>query len=68
MFHTTLEDWARFDINDRTKFDASISSGLALMATHKYRYSPRTERQTKTIDIGFSRYNNEESRSKILKF
>ena len=68
MFHTTLEDWARFDITDRTKFDASISSGLALMATHKYRYSPRTERQTKTIDIGFSRYNNEESRSKILKF
>ena len=68
LFNRTLEDWARFDITKRTAYDASISSGLALMAIYKHRYSPRGTRQTKTIDIGFSRYNNEETRSKILKF
>ena len=26
----TLEDWAKFNINNRTKHDASISSGLAI--------------------------------------
>ena len=25
-FNRTLQDWAKFDINDRTKYDASISS------------------------------------------
>jgi hypothetical protein len=35
-FTKTLEDWARFDINNRTKHDASISSGLAIMSTKKY--------------------------------
>ena len=29
-FQNTLEDWAKFDINKRTKHDASISSGLAI--------------------------------------
>ena len=29
LFTRTLEDWAKFDISNRTKFDASISSGLA---------------------------------------
>ena len=28
-FTDTLNDWASFDINNRTKFDAAISSGLA---------------------------------------
>jgi hypothetical protein len=32
VFSRTLEDWAKFDISNRTKFDASISSGLAIMA------------------------------------
>ena len=31
-FNKTLNDWARFDITKRTKFDATISSGLAIMA------------------------------------
>jgi hypothetical protein len=31
-FVRTLEDWARFDISNRTAFDATISSGLAVMA------------------------------------
>jgi hypothetical protein len=33
VFTRTLEDWAKFDISNRTKYDASISSGLAIMAT-----------------------------------
>ena len=28
-FQRTLEDWAAFDINNRTTHDASISSGLS---------------------------------------
>ena len=38
-FTRTLEDWAKFDINNRTKFDAAISSGLAIMANQKNRYN-----------------------------
>jgi len=34
-FNRTLEDWINFKIDDRTKFDLSISSGLALMAAQK---------------------------------
>ena len=34
-FMRTLEEWSRFDINNRTQFDASISSGLAVMANQK---------------------------------
>jgi hypothetical protein len=31
----TLEDWINFRIDDRTKFDLTISSGLALLAAQK---------------------------------
>ena len=31
-FNDTLNDWSKFDINNRTKYDAAISSGLAIMA------------------------------------
>ena len=39
-FQDTLEDWAKFNINNRTKHDASISSGLAIMACNKNKYRP----------------------------
>ena len=39
----TLEDWAKFNINNRTKHDASISSGLAIMACNKNKYKPNPE-------------------------
>ncbi len=32
-FQRTLEDWVNFKVDDRTKFDLSISSGLALLAS-----------------------------------
>ena len=34
-FNKTLEDWIGFKITDRTKFDLTISSGLALLAAQK---------------------------------
>ena len=64
-FPKTLEDWARFDINNRTKFDASISSGLAIMANQKHTYLPE-EKQSK-ISITFARYDNKGSNSELLR-
>lgn len=66
-FQRTLEDWAKFDINKRTKFDASISSGLAIMACQRHLYASKTTREVKKIDFGFSKYNNQGSKSKIIQ-
>jgi len=66
-FQRTLEDWANFDINRRTKYDASISSGLAIMACNKNRYAPVNRTIRKTIDLGIKRYNNKGTLSKIIK-
>ena len=65
-FQRTLEDWAKFDINNRTKYDASISSGLALMACNKNLYKPTQERTTKSIDLGIKKYDNQGVRSQII--
>ena len=43
----TLNDWSRFDINNRTKFDASISSGLAVMACNRNLYAPNVKNKNK---------------------
>jgi hypothetical protein len=64
-FQRTLEDWAKFDINNRTRFDAAISSGLAIMSNQKHLYTP-TQKQSK-ISINFARYNNKSSVSQLLK-
>ena len=48
-FNRTLEDWARFDINNRTKFDASISSGLAVMANQKHLYTPEKKQSKRLV-------------------
>ena len=66
-FQRTLEDWARFNINNRTKHDASISSGLALMACNKNRYVPRAKIEYKSIDLGIKRYDNKGGMSKIIR-
>jgi hypothetical protein len=55
-FSRTLHDWSKFDVNNRTKFDASISSGLALMAINREMYRPKTERKTLTLNL--KRYKN----------
>jgi len=65
-FQKTLEDWARFNINDRTKHDASISSGLAIMACNKHMYTPTSNFQKDRVPLNFKRYNNEGYSSKII--
>jgi hypothetical protein len=64
-FTKTLEDWAKFDINDRTKFDASISSGLAIMANQKHLYVP--EKKESKIIINFARYSNDGTNSQLIR-
>ena len=65
-FQRTLNDWAKFNVNNRTKHDASISSGLALMACNKNRYIPVAKKERKSINLGIKRYNNSGNISKIL--
>jgi hypothetical protein len=64
-FTRTLEDWARFDISDRTKFDATISSGLAIMANQKNVYLP--DKKESKISINFARYTNSGTLSELIK-
>ena len=65
-FQKTLEDWAGFNINNRTKFDATISSGLAIMACNKNRYRPSAEKVIKSVPLSFKKYNNKGYSSKII--
>ena len=66
-FQKTLEDWAKFNINNRTKHDASISSGLALMACNKNRYAPKANTQRVSFDLGIKKYDNKGGMSKIIR-
>ena len=67
-FNKTLNDWAKFDINKRTKFDAAISSGLAIMACNKNRYAPNAQKQLKKeVNFSFAKYNNKGNISKIIQ-
>ena len=64
-FTRTLEDWAKFNINNRTKYDATISSGLAIMANQKHLY--HTPKKESKISINFARYSNKGTLSTIIK-
>jgi hypothetical protein len=66
-FQETLEDWARFNINSRTSHDASISSGLAIMACNKNKYIPTYKKEVTNIPLGFKKYNNRGTTSKIIE-
>jgi len=66
-FNATLNDWSKFNINNRTKHDAAISSGLAIMACNRHLYQPKQLKQTKVLDFGLKKYNNKGSISKIIK-
>jgi hypothetical protein len=66
-FQETLEDWAKFNINNRTKHDASISSGLAIMACNKNRYTPMNIVKKNVVPLGFKKFDNQGSISKIIK-
>ena len=42
-FNKTLEDWIGFKIDKRTKFDLTISAGLALLAAQKEKEKPKSD-------------------------
>jgi hypothetical protein len=66
-FNKTLNDWARFDINKRTKFDATISSGLAVMACNRNLYRPNAKIERDKLNISIAKYTNTGNTSKIIK-
>jgi len=66
-FNDLLNDWSKFDINKRTKHDASISSGLAIMANNKHLYRPNVKIEKPKINISISKYSNTGNNSKIIK-
>ncbi len=65
-FQRTLEDWAKFDINNRTTHDASISSGLAIMACNKNKYRPVPKMVRQSYDLGIKKFDNSGLLSKII--
>ena len=66
-FNELLNDWAKFDINKRTKHDASISSGLAVMANNRHLYAPNAKIEKPKLNIHISKYSNKGGMSKIIK-
>ena len=66
-FNELLNDWAKFDINKRTKHDASISSGLAIMANNRHLYRPNATVEKPKLNISIARYSNKGNTSKIIK-
>ena len=66
-FNETLNDWSKFDINNRTKFDAAISSGLAIMACNKDLYRPHGKIERQPVKLRFAKYSHEGTMSKIIK-
>ena len=66
-FNKTLNDWSGFDINKRTKFDATISSGLAIMACNRHLYKPNPNIKKQELNLNIARYSNLGTMSKIIK-
>jgi hypothetical protein len=66
-FNELLNDWAKFDINKRTKHDASISSGLAIMANNRHLYRPNATIEKPKLNISIAKYSNKGNMSKIIK-
>jgi len=66
-FNELLNDWAKFDINKRTKHDASISSGLAIMANNRHLYAPNAKVEKPKLNISIAKYTNQGSTSKLIK-
>ena len=66
-FNDTLNDWAKFDINRRTKHDASISTGLAIMACNRHLYRPSPNLKKPSLNLNISKYNNKGFQSTIIK-
>ena len=66
-FDRTLNDWAKFNISNRTKFDAAISSGLAIMACNRHLYRPVANVEKQQVNLSIAKYTNSGTTSKIIK-
>ena len=66
-FNDLLNDWSRFDITKRTKHDATISSGLAIMANNRHLYAPNAKIEKPKLNINIAKYNQQGDMSKIIK-
>jgi len=66
-FNKTLNDWSKFDINKRTAYDASISSGLAIMACNRNLYKPNPNIEKPKLNINISKFSNSGNLSQIIK-
>jgi hypothetical protein len=66
-FNDLLNDWSKFDITKRTKHDATISSGLAIMACNRHLYAPNAKIEKPKLNINISKYNNTGINSQIIK-
>ena len=63
----TCFDWAKFDITKRTKFDATISSGLAIMACNRHLYAPNPSVDKPKLNLHIAKYTNSGAVSQIIK-
>lgn len=63
-FNRTLEDWAKFKPTDRTKRDASISSGLAIIATNRHTFN--VQKEVKPVVVPVKRFDNSGNISRML--
>lgn len=63
FFKDLLLDWSQFDIENRTKYDATIASGMALLAAQK-NYKIKVKRKTLPF---VKEYNNKGTVSRLIK-
>jgi hypothetical protein len=65
FFNRTLLDWANYDINNRTRFDATVSSGFAIMANQTTKNNRQEKRNQ--INLNFAKYSNKGFVSEIIR-
>tara|TARA_R110002074_G_scaffold87945_1_gene194039 strand:+ start:3282 stop:5351 length:2070 start_codon:yes stop_codon:yes gene_type:complete len=63
-FDKLLADWSEFDISNRTKFDATVSSGIALLGAQKV---VKLKKEIKESPIFVKRYDNSGNTSRKLR-
>ena len=69
VFNETLRDWLAFDPDKRTEYDATISSGLAIMACQSDKYKGVTEERPKKVFKGLvKKYSNKGSIGSAINY
>ena len=68
-FFDTLNDWARFNPAKRTKHDATISSGLALMACvpERFKTNRKKERPKISVDTFTKKYKRQGQMTSLIR-